>query len=69
MLSEVEKAVARFQAATGRLPLTLLELVTSGQLPTLPVDPSGGELRYDPATGKVTSSVWGARAPLRVTAR
>lgn len=65
-LSEVEKAIAAFRAARGRLPLGLFELVPA-QLAALPADPSGGRLLYDPATGVVESSVLGPRAPLRVT--
>jgi len=69
VLARVEQAVARFRTATGRFPFDLLELITSGELRAPPGDPSGGEILYEPSTGKVSSSVWGARAPLRVTAR
>jgi hypothetical protein len=65
-LSAVEKAVAAFRAARGRLPAALGEL-RPGYLAALPDDPSGGRILYDPATGAVRSSILGARAPLRVT--
>jgi len=66
VLSRVEKALAAFQQATGRRAGWLGELVP-GYLPWFPEDPSGGTIRYDPATGQVASSVVGQRAPLRVT--
>jgi tetratricopeptide (TPR) repeat protein len=66
-LSKVEKAAAAFERRTGRRPLSPLELVASRDLAELPVDPSGGVVIYDPATGKVKSSVLGERAPFRTT--
>jgi hypothetical protein len=66
VLSRVEKAIAAFREARGRLPARLSELVP-GHLDAVPADPSGGQLRYDPATGEVRSTVVGPRAPLRVT--
>jgi tetratricopeptide (TPR) repeat protein len=65
-LSVVERAVAEFERRSGRRPAALLELVSSGLLPELPADPSGGTLFYDPLTGKVRSTVLGERAPLQV---
>ncbi|MFT3914290.1 MAG: ABC transporter permease [Anaeromyxobacteraceae bacterium] len=51
-LSRLERAIAGFRARTGRVPWTLDELVPI-ELPELPGDPSGGELQYDPSTGRV----------------
>lgn len=65
-LSQVEKALAAFEQAEGRRAARLGELVPRW-LPAMPPDPSGGALRYDPATGQVESSRIGRRAPLRVT--
>ena len=63
VLSRVEKAVAAFERRSGRRPASLLDLVTAGLLPGLPRDPSGGEIRYDFATGTVRSSALGERRP------
>ncbi len=67
VLSQLEKALAAFEGARGRRPIDLQELVSAGLLSALPADPSGGDILYDPLTGAVKSSVWGPRAPLRVT--
>ncbi|MFO0583147.1 MAG: tetratricopeptide repeat protein [Anaeromyxobacter sp.] len=64
-LSRVEHAIAAFRARAGRLPWALEELVPR-DLPELPADPSGGVLQYEPATGRVRSSVIGPRAPLKI---
>lgn len=66
VLSDVERAIAAFQRRTGRRPLLLTELLPV-ELAALPVDPSGGEILYDAASGAVKSSVVGPRAPLRIT--
>lgn len=66
VLADVERAVAAFRQRTGRLPVLLSQLVPEA-LPSLPLDPAGGEILYDPATGAVRSSVLGPRAPLRIT--
>jgi hypothetical protein len=65
VLSQVEKAIAACERETGRRPFSLLELANLGLLPGLPRDPSGGEILYDFATGKVRSSVAGERRPMR----
>ena len=64
-LSRCERAIATFKERTGHLPLTFLELVVSGLLPSLPMDPSGGEIAYDPSTGAVRSTTLGPRQPIR----
>ncbi|HET6437344.1 MAG TPA: hypothetical protein VFG59_04740 [Anaeromyxobacter sp.] len=67
VLSRLEKALGAYRRMKGHPPARLEELVTAGLLPEIPPDPSGGALQYDPSDGTVKSSVWGARAPLRVT--
>ena len=44
ILQALDKSVATFQGRTGRLPNDLQELVTSGELATLPTDPLEGDL-------------------------
>jgi tetratricopeptide (TPR) repeat protein len=66
VLAGVERALDAWRAARGRPPLLLLDLVTAGLLPALPLDPSGGVIEYDPATGRVRSSIVGPRQPFRI---
>jgi hypothetical protein len=66
-LARCERAVAAFEAKVGRPPLSLLELVSSGFLPSLPADPAGGELVYDPVTHTIRSTVLGSRQPTRAS--
>jgi hypothetical protein len=65
-LATLEQAIAAHRARTGRLPVRLPELVPAF-LASLPADPSGGRIEYDPASGAVRSSTLGPRTPLRVT--
>ena len=44
VLGMVDEAVAKFQAAEGRLPVAVEELVQRGFLAELPVDPYGGRI-------------------------
>jgi hypothetical protein len=44
ILQELDRAVATFRERNGRLPTTVKELVTTGQLTALPVDPLGGDI-------------------------
>jgi tetratricopeptide (TPR) repeat protein len=67
-LAKLEHAIARFERTTGRKPSFLSELL-AGYLDQIPPDPSGGEIVYDPSTGTVRSTVWGPRAPLKITAK
>ena len=62
ILSRVERALAAYQQAEGRRAPSLQALVPH-HLAALPPDPSGGQLRYDPSTGEVSSSVIGKRIP------
>lgn len=66
VLSRVERAVAAFERRVGRRPLLLEEVVAEGILRDLPADPAGGVVVYDVATGKVRSTVLGAREPLQL---
>jgi tetratricopeptide (TPR) repeat protein len=51
----IEVACDRFQAATGRRPATVAELVAAGYLKGAPLDPYGGEFYLDDQ-GKVRST-------------
>jgi hypothetical protein len=51
---ELTKAVRRFQADTGRLPMDLNELVAQRYLPGVPIPPAGFTITYDPQLGNVT---------------
>lgn len=64
-LARCERAIEAYRAQTGRSPASLDEVVARGFLPSLPRDPSGGELVYDPASRSVRSTALGARQPLR----
>jgi hypothetical protein len=66
-LSAVEHAVEAFQRRYGIRPIALDHLVWTGFLRAVPADPAGGGIAYDPATGKVWSTVLGERRPLRNT--
>ena len=61
VIEEIENAIGRFQEAEGRLPESLVVLVQTGLLTTVPVNAryepvnlNNEPLRYDPATGEVT---------------
>jgi hypothetical protein len=54
-LQRVDRAVDSFRARHGRPPFGLEELVVSGELPALPVDPLGGQISLD-LRGRATSS-------------
>jgi len=53
----LERAVAAFEARTGRPPSDLVELVRAGMVPSLPPDPFGGRYVWDAASREVRSSV------------
>lgn len=50
----VTQAVRHFQAAEGRNPRNLEELVSEDYLPQIPDLPRGGSFKYNPQTGQVT---------------
>jgi hypothetical protein len=52
----LEAAIARYAEREGKTPANLTALVKNGVLHMLPQEPFGGDYRYDPQTGKVTSS-------------
>jgi hypothetical protein len=55
-LQILEQAIGRYQAEYARRPSRLEELVHSGLLPSLPLEPFGGRYLYDAVSGKVRSS-------------
>lgn len=55
-LSNLDKAIARYQQAQKQLPRTLTDLVMAGYLASVPDEPFGGEYRLNSETGEVTSS-------------
>lgn len=54
-ITEIEKKITQFQSRFGRLPTDLPELVNSGILEKLPVDPYGGSFYLD-KEGHIRSS-------------
>lgn len=53
-LANVTRAIQMFEAAEGRYPKDLQELVNQQYLPSLPAAPPGTRLVYDPARGQVS---------------
>jgi tetratricopeptide (TPR) repeat protein len=54
-LEDLTAAIAAFRARTGRPPRNLEELLGSGVLKALPLDPDGHRYVYDPSSGTVSS--------------
>jgi len=52
-LERVRGAVARYAEARGVAPTSLEDLLRSGLLQHIPLDPDGNPYRYDPKTGQV----------------
>ena len=50
----VDNAIRMFQAAEGRNPASLNELISEGYLPAMPELPKGASFSYDPQTGAAT---------------
>jgi hypothetical protein len=63
-LQRVEAAADAYRQRSGRWPATVDEIVQAGMLPALPVDPSGGTLVIDQATGAVRTT--SGRTPSRL---
>jgi hypothetical protein len=63
-LQRVEAAADAYRHHTGRRPATVDEIVQAGLLPALPIDPSGGTLVIDQATGAVRTT--SGRTPSRL---
>ncbi len=55
-LEALQSAVRAFQERRGRLPARLEDLVTSGAIGALPLDPGGHPYLYDRRTGAVSSA-------------
>lgn len=55
-LQFLEQAIERYRDLHGRFPDQIDDLVGSGLLRKLPIEPSGGRYLYDPRTGSVSSS-------------
>lgn len=55
-VEDLDLAVASYRAARGRNPASLSDLVATGLLRALPVDPDGHAYAYDARTGAVGSS-------------
>lgn len=55
-IRQLEQAVRQYYARFGHYPATLRALVQVGILMGLPPEPFGGEYRYDPKSGTVSSS-------------
>lgn len=66
LLSRLEQARDKLAEAQGHLPATVFEISTAAGLGPAPIDPSGGNIEYDPRTGTIASSVLGPRQPLRI---
>jgi tetratricopeptide (TPR) repeat protein len=52
----LEDAVKVYRKQHQSLPVRLTDLVVAGTLPILPQEPFGGDYRFDPKTGSVSSS-------------
>lgn len=55
-LRGLEQAIQQYRGKHDRLPHALSDLVKDGLLVQIPEEPFGGEYRFDPRTGQVTSS-------------
>jgi hypothetical protein len=55
-LQLLELALDAFSSRTSKKSASLQELVTSGILSSIPIEPFGGEYRINPETGRVESS-------------
>ena len=54
-VGSLEAAVRVFEQRHGRLPRILDELVATGLVETVPIDPDGNRYDYDPRSGRVSS--------------
>lgn len=55
-LQLLERQIQQYAGLKGKNPSSLMELVTAGLLPGIPLEPYGGVYLYDPKSGKVASS-------------
>jgi hypothetical protein len=63
-IDQLNAAVRAFRARFGRPPVALVELVASGIVKRLPLDPFGGEYVLDPVSGEVHNSL--GQEPVRL---
>lgn len=67
-LQMLEQLIRQYTASKGRRPASLMELVSAGLLPGIPLEPYGGDYLYDSKTGKVISSTHDERMGVYVPA-
>ena len=65
VLQEIDRAIGAYKARTGKLPLTVAELLVSGDLPQFPVDPLGGRI-YIARDGRARSDAESYRLELNL---
>lgn len=65
VLQEIDRATAAYKARTGQLPLTVAELLASGDLKQFPVDPLGGRI-YIARDGRARSDAESSRLELNL---
>jgi len=65
VLQEIDRGIAAYRARTGKLPLTVAELLISGDLTQYPVDPLGGKF-YIQRDGRARSDAEGSRLELNL---
>jgi hypothetical protein len=58
ILRQLDAGADEYQRRYGARPRTVLELVSTGIIPTLPVDPRGGELYVDPDGTFRSTKLW-----------
>jgi len=67
-LQMLERQILQYADSKGKRPASLMELVSAGLLPGIPLEPYGGAYLYDPKTGKVMSSTHDERMGVYVPA-
>lgn len=67
-LQMLEQLIRQYTDSKGRRPASLMELVSAGLLPGIPLEPYGGDYLYDSKTGKVISSTHDERMGVYVPA-
>jgi hypothetical protein len=67
-LQLLERQIRQYADSKGKRPASLMELVSAGLLPEIPLEPYGGIYLYDSKTGKVISSTHDERMGVYVPA-
>jgi tetratricopeptide (TPR) repeat protein len=67
-LQMLDRQILQYANSKGKRPVSLMELVSAGLLPGIPLEPYGGVYLYDPKTGKVMSSTHDERMGVYVPA-